>query len=81
LNADLRTVFRCTRVIRLSATAAPRGLPYSAPRAAHPVVKSRTDLADWTSVFTNTTPTNVVFYSEPDISSDTARFYRAFQFP
>jgi hypothetical protein len=40
-----------------------------------------TSLADWAPVFTNTTPTNVLFYTDPDAGSLRRRFYRAFQFP
>ena len=40
-----------------------------------------TNLAGWAPVFTNTTPTNVVFYTDPDAGSYSTRFYRAFQFP
>lgn len=38
-------------------------------------------LISWAPVFTNTTPTNVLFYSDPDAGSHPWRFYRAFQFP
>jgi uncharacterized delta-60 repeat protein len=36
---------------------------------------------NWTPVFTNTTPTNVVFYTDPSAANLSTRFYRAFQFP
>jgi uncharacterized delta-60 repeat protein len=36
---------------------------------------------NWASVFTNTTPTNVLFYTDPDAGNAPTRFYRAFQFP
>jgi uncharacterized delta-60 repeat protein len=45
------------------------------------VIEASTDLAGWAPVFTNTTPTNVLFYTDPDASNSPARFYRAFQFP
>jgi uncharacterized delta-60 repeat protein len=45
------------------------------------VIEASTNLAGWAPVFTNTTPTNVVFYTEPDASNNAARFYRAYQFP
>jgi hypothetical protein len=32
-------------------------------------------------VFTNSTPTNVLFYTDPNVSNSPTRFYRAFQFP
>ena len=40
-----------------------------------------TNLAGWAPVFTNTTPTNVLFYTDPYAGSFPTRFYRAFQFP
>ncbi len=45
------------------------------------VIEASTKLASWAPVFTNTTPTNVLFYTDPDASSSLTRFYRAFQFP
>ncbi len=46
------------------------------------VIEASTDLADWTPVFTNTTPTNVLFYTDtPAGPSAPSRFYRAYQFP
>jgi hypothetical protein len=45
------------------------------------VIEASTNLAGWAPVFTNTTPTNVVFYTDPDASNAPTRFYRAFQFP
>ena len=45
------------------------------------VIEASTNLAAWQGVFTNTTPTNAVFYTEPDVGRVPARFYRAFQFP
>ena len=39
------------------------------------------DLTNWAPIFTNTTPTNVLFYTDPDASNAPTRFYRAFQFP
>jgi len=45
------------------------------------VIEGSTDLAGWLPIFTNTTPTNVLFYTDPDAGSAPARFYRAFQFP
>jgi hypothetical protein len=44
------------------------------------VIKASTNLADWEPVFTNTTPTNVLFYTDPDAGNYLGRFYRAFQF-
>ena len=41
------------------------------------VVEASTDLAGWAPVFTNTTPTNVLFYTDPDASNHVWRFYRA----
>jgi hypothetical protein len=41
------------------------------------VVEASTDLAGWAPVFTNTTPTNVLFYTDPDASNHLWRFYRA----
>jgi len=45
------------------------------------VIEASTDLAAWAPVFTNTTPTNVLFYTDPESSSRLGRFYRAYQFP
>jgi uncharacterized delta-60 repeat protein len=45
------------------------------------VIEASTNLAGWAPVFTNTTPTNVLFYTDPDASSSPTRFYRTFQFP
>jgi hypothetical protein len=45
------------------------------------VIEASTNLAGWAPVFTNTTPTNVLFYTDPDASNYLRRFYRAFQFP
>ena len=45
------------------------------------VLEASTDLAGWAPVFTNTTPTNVLFYTDPEAASHLWRFYRALQFP
>ena len=45
------------------------------------VIEAATNLAGWAPVFTNTTPTNVLFYTDPKASNYPGRFYRAFQFP
>jgi hypothetical protein len=45
------------------------------------VIEASTNLAGWAPVFTNTTPTNVLFYADPDAGSVPTRFYRAYQFP
>jgi hypothetical protein len=47
------------------------------------VIEASTNLSttNWAPVFTNTMPTNVLFYTDPDASNTPARFYRAFQFP
>jgi hypothetical protein len=45
------------------------------------VIEACTNLAGWCPVFTNTTPTNVLFYTDPDAGNAPTRFYRAFQFP
>jgi hypothetical protein len=45
------------------------------------VIEASTNLAGWAPVFTNTTPTNVLFYTDPDAGNSPTRFYRAFQFP
>ena len=45
------------------------------------VIEACTNLAGWSPVFTNTTPTNVLFYTDLDASNAPTRFYRAFQFP
>jgi hypothetical protein len=41
------------------------------------VVEASTDLAGWTRLFTNTTPTNLLFYTDPGASNCLWRFYRA----
>ncbi len=45
------------------------------------VIMASTNLAGWAPVFTNTTPTNVLFYTDPKASNYLRRFYRAYQFP
>jgi uncharacterized delta-60 repeat protein len=45
------------------------------------VIEASTNLAGWAPVFTNTMPTNVLFYTDPDAGNSLTRFYRAFQFP
>jgi uncharacterized delta-60 repeat protein len=47
------------------------------------VIQASTNLSttNWVAVFTNTTPTNVLFYTDPKASNSPTRFYRAFQFP
>ena len=45
------------------------------------VIEASTNLTGWVPVFTNTTPTNVLFYTDPEAGSLRTRFYRAFQFP
>ncbi|MCU0782859.1 MAG: PKD domain-containing protein [Verrucomicrobia bacterium] len=41
------------------------------------VIEASTNLAGWSPVFTNTTPTNVLFYTDPKASNFLWRFYRA----
>ena len=45
------------------------------------VIEASTDLVGWVAVLTNTTPTNVLFYTDPDAGRHLRRFYRAYQFP
>ena len=45
------------------------------------VIEASTNLTGWAPAFTNTTPTNMLFYTDPDASNAPTRFYRAFQFP
>ena len=45
------------------------------------VIEACTNLACWAPVFTNTAPTNVLFYTDPEAGSAPTRFYRAYQFP
>jgi hypothetical protein len=45
------------------------------------VIEASTNLTGWGGIFTNTTPTNVLFYTDPDAGSHLWRFYRTFQFP
>ena len=44
-------------------------------------METRQCLPPLLKVFTNTTPTNVLFYTDPEASNSPTRFYRAFQFP
>jgi hypothetical protein len=47
------------------------------------VIEACTNLSttNWAPVFTNSTPTNVLFYTDPDAGSHLGRFYRTFQSP
>ena len=47
------------------------------------VIQASTNLSttNWASIFTNTTPTNVLFYSDPKTGKYPGRSYRVFQFP
>jgi hypothetical protein len=45
------------------------------------VIEASSNLTGWLPIFTNTTPTNVLFYSDPGAANYPWRFYRAFQFP
>ncbi len=45
------------------------------------VIEASTDLAGWAPLWTNTTPTNVLFYTDQTATNFPRRFYRAFQFP
>jgi hypothetical protein len=45
------------------------------------VIEASTNLASWAPVFTNTTPTNMLLYTDPEAGGGLTRFYRAFQFP
>jgi hypothetical protein len=45
------------------------------------VIEASTNLAAWLPVFTNTTPTNMLFYTDPDAGNYPGRFYRAYQYP
>jgi hypothetical protein len=45
------------------------------------VIQASTSLTSWAPVFTNTTPTNVLFYTDPAARNYPGRFYRAFQSP
>jgi uncharacterized delta-60 repeat protein len=45
------------------------------------VIEASSNLTGWAPVFTNTTPTNVLFYTDPEASSTPTRYYRAFQSP
>jgi hypothetical protein len=41
------------------------------------VIQASTNLATWSPLFTNTTPTNLLFYTDPKASNYLRRFYRA----
>ena len=47
------------------------------PPAGTLVIEASTNLADWWPLFTNTTPTNLVFFTDPDATNYARRFYRA----
>ncbi|MDD1749899.1 MAG: hypothetical protein LUO89_08485 [Methanothrix sp.] len=44
-------------------------------------IEASTNLTGWVPLLTNTTPTNTLFYTDPDAGSLPVRFYRAYQFP
>ena len=59
-------------------------LPANAPQGLCPECLLKAGLGTgvgWASVFTNTTPASVLFYTDPDSGGLRSRFYRAFQFP
>ena len=43
------------------------------------VIEVSTNLADWSPVFTNTTATDALFYTDPDAGKSPMRFYRAYR--
>jgi len=45
------------------------------------VIEASTNLTDWSALFTNAMPTNVLFYTDLDARSLPWRFYRALQRP
>lgn len=45
------------------------------------MIEASANLAAWAPIFTNTIPTNVLFYADPDAGNSPTRFYRAYQFP
>ena len=45
------------------------------------VIEASTNLAGWAPVFTNTTPTNALFYTDPDAGSLPDPLLPGFQFP
>lgn len=45
------------------------------------VIEASMDLTSWVPIFTNTTPTNVLFYTDPEAGNNPWRFYRAWQSP
>ena len=45
------------------------------------VIEASTNLTGWVPVFTNTTPTNVLLYTDPNAGNSPTRLYRALQFP
>jgi len=45
------------------------------------VIEACTNLGGWLPIFTNTTPTNVLFYTDPAAGNYPGRFYRAYQYP
>lgn len=45
------------------------------------VIEASSNLLQWLPVFTNSTITNLTFYSESDVVNHAARFYRAVQLP
>ena len=45
------------------------------------VIQASTNLTAWSPLFTNLTPTNQVFYTDPKASNYLQRFYRAIWTP
>jgi len=45
------------------------------------VIEASTGLMSWSPVFTNTTPINTLFCTDPDAGNNPACFYRAYQLP
>jgi hypothetical protein len=60
----------------------PKGCGISRPGGfAAAVIQASTNLVAWAPLFTHTTPTNVLFYTDPYAGNFPRRFYRAFQHP
>ena len=45
------------------------------------LIEASTNLVNWTPVFTNTTPTTLIKYSDRVTTNQTYRFYRALEIP
>ena len=67
--------------VRSGASTAPSAREWKPKQPGTLVIEASTNLADWWPLFTNTTPTNLVFFTDPDAANYARRFYRAIWTP